>query len=282
MSGLAAFVRAHPRLFVLTGAGISTASGIPGYRDGEGRWKRSAPVMLQEFLRSAAARRRYWARSMVGWPIMDAARPNAAHHALAHLQAAGYVHRIVTQNVDGLHQRAGSRDVVELHGSIAQVGCLNCGAELTRAALQAELEAANPAFRQRSALAAPDGDAELELDLDTLDAFEVPACLRCGGLLKPSVVFFGENVPRSRVDSALGALEAADAMLVVGSSLMVYSGFRFCEHAGRAGKPIAAVNLGRTRADHLFHLKVEQACDEGLGDLVAGLGVSQRHAEAEW
>ncbi|MFO1205039.1 MAG: NAD-dependent protein deacetylase [Burkholderiales bacterium] len=277
MSDLAAFVRAYPRLFVLTGAGLSTDSGIPDYRDGEGRWKRSSPVTLQEFLRADAVRRRYWARSMIGWPIMSGARPNAAHRALAQLQAAGHVRQLVTQNVDELHQRAGSVDVVELHGSIARVGCLDCGTELSRAALQGMLEAANPAHRCLSAAAAPDGDADVEPA--ALAEFEVPACPHCGGLLKPSVVFFGENVPRPRVDTAMRALEEADAMLVVGSSLMVYSGYRFCEHAQRLGKPIAAINLGRTRADHLLSLKVERPCAEGLGDLVAALEAQRLRAE---
>lgn len=277
MSDLAAFVRAHPRLFLLTGAGLSTDSGIPDYRDGEGRWKRSSPVTLQEFMRSDAVRRRYWARSMIGWPIMSGARPNAAHLALAQLQAAGHVRQLVTQNVDGLHQCAGSVDVVELHGSIARVGCLNCGVDVSRADLQCALEAANPAHRRLSATAAPDGDADIEPE--QLDGFVVPACPHCGGLLKPNVVFFGENVPRPRVDAAMRALEEADAMLVVGSSLMVYSGYRFCEHAQRLGKPIAAINLGRTRADHLLSLKVERPCAEGLGDLVAALEAQRLRVE---
>lgn len=270
MSDIARFVRTHPRLFVLTGAGISTGSGIPDYRDHDGSWKRKAPVTLQEFMRSAAARRRYWVRSMIGWPVLATARPNAAHHALVRLQAAGHVHRLVTQNVDGLHQCAGSVDVVELHGSVARVGCIDCGAECSRLDVQQRLEAANPAYRALPAVAAPDGDADF--DPAVLDGFAVPACVRCGGILKPCVVFFGDNVPRPRVESTLRALEQADAMLVVGSSLMTYSGYRFCEHAHGIGKPIAAINLGRTRADHLFSVKVERPCAEALADLVQMLG----------
>lgn len=278
MHDLAAFVRAHQRLFVLTGAGISTGSGIPGYRDDEGRWTRAAPITLQEFMRSTAARRRYWARSLIGWPVIAGSRPNAAHRALAQLQGEGCVYRLVTQNVDGLHQRAGSVDVVELHGSIASVGCLDCGAESPRREVQRVLEAANPVYRHLPAATAPDGDADL--DAAALEGFEVPTCARCGGLLKPSVVFFGENVPRARVASAMRALEEADAMLVVGSSLMVYSGYRFCEHAHRIGKPVAAINLGRTRADHLFNVKVERPCAESLSELVTALSASRLSAAA--
>lgn len=263
------FARRHPRLFVLTGAGLSTDSGIPGYRDENGEWKRQAPVMLQEFLRSASARQRYWARSIVGWPLIARAQPNAAHSALASLEARQRLHLLVTQNVDGLHQRAGSTRVIELHGNVGRVICLDCGVAQPRDPLQRVLEEDNPAFADAGATAGPDGDADLEAR--GLDGFRVPYCRRCGGILKPDVVFFGEGVPRNRVDAALTALEEADAMLIVGSSLMVYSGYRFCEHANRMGKPIAAINRGRTRADHLFTLKVEGACAQVLTTLVERL-----------
>jgi NAD-dependent SIR2 family protein deacetylase len=266
ISGLFRFLQEHPRLFVLSGAGISTGSGIPDYRDEQGRWKRKPPVTLQDFMRSASVRQRYWARSMIGWPIIANARPNAAHEALARLEAAGRVYRLVTQNVDGLHQRAGSVRVIELHGSVAGVTCLDCHAEMSRLSVQQMLEAANPEHLTLCAVTAPDGDADL--DLRDLSAFKVPDCSRCGGMLKPKVVFFGDGVPRERVDATLEALEQADAMLVVGSSLMVYSGYRFCERANRMGKPIAAINLGHTRADHLFRLKVERPCADVLVDLV--------------
>ncbi|MET1084541.1 MAG: NAD-dependent protein deacetylase, partial [Burkholderiales bacterium] len=225
-----------------------------------------------------SVRRRYWARSMIGWPVIANARPNAAHGALARIEAAGRVHRLVTQNVDGLHQRAGSTDVVELHGTIARVACLNCDAEVSRLSVQEMLEAANPEHATLFAATAPDGDADL--DLDELDSFKVPDCSRCGGILKPNVVFFGDNVPKERVSLAMGALEQADAMLVVGSSLMTYSGYRFCEHAHRLGKPIAAINLGRTRADHLLHLKVERPCAEVLVDVVQMLNSAGSRVDA--
>ncbi|WP_118183695.1 NAD-dependent protein deacetylase [Paraburkholderia phosphatilytica] len=271
LAGLHDFVRAHPRLFVLTGAGISTDSGIPGYRDENGEWKRSPPITLQAFLGSIESRRRYWARSMVGWPVVADAQPNDAHRALARLEGARHVGTLVTQNVDGLHQRAGSSDVIELHGSIGGVVCLDCGAHRTRAAIQQTLAEDNPALLDITAETAADGDAHLEWD--ALHTFRVPDCPVCGGLLKPAVVFFGEGVPRERVDAASAALEAADAMLVVGSSLMVYSGYRFCVWAQKLGKPIAAINLGRTRADPLLALKAELPCGPALTALAAQLAV---------
>ncbi|WP_200819002.1 NAD-dependent protein deacetylase [Caballeronia telluris] len=263
------FVERHPRLFVLSGAGISTDSGIPCYRDREGQRTGRSPILLQEFLNSDHARRRYWARSLIGWPVVAGAEPNAAHHAVRALASRGRIARLVTQNVDGLHTRAGNADVIELHGNIGRVRCLDCGAQHPRAAVQRMLEAANPAFAGLTAPAVPDGDAQIE-DLD-FAAFDVPACQLCGGVLKPDVVFFGESVPRALVDDAARALEAADAMLVLGSSLMVYSGYRFAEWAHRAGKPIAAINIGRTRADALFAVKAEQPCAAALGALIERL-----------
>jgi NAD-dependent SIR2 family protein deacetylase len=270
LSALDAFIRAHPRLFVLTGAGVSTGSGIPGYRDNEARWQRKQPVTHQEFLRSDAVRRRYWARSMAGWPVISNATPNAAHLALARLERAGVVTQLVTQNVDGLHQRAGSARVIELHGNIHAVICMDCGANVRRAAVQAELEATNPAFANEPARIAPDGDADLEQDFDS---FAVPACPSCGGMLKPDVVFFGANVPRSLAATAMDALQDADAVLAVGSSLMAYSGYRFCEQAHASGKPVAAVNIGRTRADDLLQLKVEDDCAMALNEAADQLGI---------
>jgi NAD-dependent SIR2 family protein deacetylase len=266
-SALLAFVQRYPKLFVLSGAGISTASGIPDYRDADGQRKGRAPVMLQDFLRAEPARRRYWARSMIGWRSVAAAAPNPAHQALAQLEAFGKIEQLVTQNVDGLHQRAGSADPIELHGNIGSVVCLECGQRHARAAIQHMLEADNPQLLDATAPTAPDGDAQLESA--GFDTFRVPDCIACGGLLKPDVVFFGEGVPRQRVDAAARALERADAMLVIGSSLMVYSGYRFCEWAARAAKPVAAINLGRTRADHLLALKVLAPCADVLTQLLA-------------
>jgi len=262
------FVRRHPRLFVLTGAGCSTASGIPDYRDETGAWKHRPPVLYAEFVASAAVRRRYWARALVGWRRIAEARPNAAHRAMAVLEARGVVGCVVTQNVDGLHQRAGARNVIDLHGRLDRVVCLACGASLSRDDVQSLLAAWNPSFAKLGAGEAPDGDARLEGPFDDL---RVPDCPACGGVLKPDVVFFGENVPRPRVEAAEAALQAADAMLVVGSSLMVFSGYRFAQGARRLGKPVAAVNRGRTRADDLLALKIEDDCGMALQALVARL-----------
>ena len=271
LAGLCEFVQNHPRLFVLSGAGISTDSGIPGYRDADGRWNRSPPVLLQDFLRSEPVRRRYWARSLVGWPIVAGASPNAAHHALARLETAGRLQQLVTQNVDGLHLRAGNSQVIELHGNLDRVVCLDCGRDYPRASIQQTLEAENPDFV--TALQSPAADGDADIQCRDIDAFRVPSCTCCGGTLKPGVVFFGEGVPRDRVDAAMKSLEQADAMLVIGSSLMVYSGFRFCALAAERRQPIAAINLGRTRADHLFVMKVERPCADALTLLLEQLGI---------
>ncbi len=245
----------HDRLFVLTGAGCSTGSGIPDYRDRDGEWKRSPPITLQALTASEAAYRRYWARSSIGWPRFSAARPNAAHAALAELESRGRVRLLLTQNVDGLHQRAGSRRVIDLHGRLDAVVCLGCGARSAREQVQAAIAAANTAWQAGPAGMAPDGDADLADD--AVDGFIAPRCTHCDGLLKPDVVFFGENVPRQRVDEAQRALHEANAMLVAGSSLMVWSGFRFVRLAAAAGLPIAIVNAGRTRADDLATLRID-------------------------
>ncbi|MFK2890062.1 NAD-dependent protein deacetylase [Dyella flagellata] len=259
------FVARHRRLFVLTGAGCSTDSGIPDYRDADGGWKRAQPVTYQAFMGEALTRQRYWARSLIGWQRFGKASPNATHLALARLEQSGKVQLLLTQNVDGLHQQAGNSQVVDLHGRLDSVRCMGCEHRSPRHVLQNALLELNPAWARLDAVDAPDGDADL--DGHDFSTFDVPACSRCGGILKPDVVFFGENVPRDRVATAMQALEAADAMLVVGSSLMVFSGYRFAHSAAKAGKPIAAVNLGRTRADPLLSLKVEQSCAEALAFL---------------
>lgn len=261
-SRLEDFIAAHRRLFVLTGAGCSTGSGIPDYRDEQGAWKRTPPVTYQAFVGDGITRRRYWARSLVGWPRIAQAQPNAAHRALVALEAQGRCSQLLTQNVDGLHQAAGSRAVIDLHGRLDAVVCLGCGASSSRADVQRRLAEANPAWAGLAAGAAPDGDADLE-DRD-FATFQIPACDACGGMLKPDVVFFGENVPRARVDAAMARLAQADAMLVVGSSLMVYSGLRFVHAAVRAQIPVAAVNLGRTRADDLLRFRMAAPCGDAL------------------
>ena len=246
------------RVFVLTGAGISTDSGIPDYRDADGAWKRSPPVTWQAFTGDPGTYRRYWARSFVGWPIFSAAEPNRSHHALSALERSGRLASLVTQNVDGLHQRAGSTEVIDLHGRLDGVICLGCGDTQPRAHLQPRLLAANPDWRPHTAAAAPDGDADI--DAEAVARFVPPQCAHCGGMLKPDVVFFGENVPRARYAQALDALHASDGVLAVGTSLMVYSGFRFVRMAHERGLPVALLNRGRTRADDLGGLKLDADC----------------------
>ncbi len=265
-SELREFLERHRRLFVLTGAGCSTDSGIPDYRDAEGAWKRAQPVMFRDFMDEALTRQRYWARSLVGWRRFGKAQPNDTHRALANLERRNGVGILVTQNVDRLHQAAGSTAVVDLHGRMDVVRCMNCAHRIPREEVQEELLQLNPEWTQLDARDAPDGDA----DLDGLDfsRFKIPACGVCGGILKPDVVFFGERVPADRVTTAMQRLEAAEAVLVVGSSLMVYSGYRFVYAAAQSGKPIAAVNLGATRADDLLSLKVVQPCAAALAFLL--------------
>ena len=255
-------------VFVLSGAGISTDSGIPDYRDEHGAWKGRQPVQYRDFVDSEATRRRYWARSMVGFPLLSNAEPNLGHRAISSLEERGVLSVLVTQNVDGLHRRAGSERVIDLHGRIDQVKCLGCAAITSRALLQSELAARNPEFVNAAAIAKPDGDAELEAV--NYDHFELVVCAACGGMLKPDVVFFGENVPPARVLEAMSTLERSRLLLIVGSSLMVYSGYRFARAATRLGVPIAIVNRGKTRADDVAALKISGNIADVLGE-VAGL-----------
>ena len=261
------FLQRHARVFVLTGAGCSTESGIPDYRGLEGEWKRQRPIEFQPFVREPSTRARYWARSLIGWRSFGTAEPNAAHRALAAWEHRGGLGLLVTQNVDGLHQAAGSRRVIDLHGRLDRVACLSCRQSTDRARWQAHLESLNQDWTSLEAPVAPDGDADLDgLDFST---FVVPDCPRCGGVVKPDVVFFGENVPPWRHTQATASLASSDALLVVGSSLMVHSGYRYALAAQRLGLPIAAVNLGRTRADHLLTLKVSAPAGETLAALAA-------------
>ncbi|WP_426207786.1 NAD-dependent protein deacetylase [Massilia sp. TWP1-3-3] len=266
LSQLADFLERHRRVLVLTGAGMSTASGIPDYRDKDGVRRGQAPMQGHQFRKLDAVRRRYWARSMAGYPTLARAEPNAGHRALAQLGAAGHIGELMTQNVDGLHQQAGSFHVLELHGSIHQVVCLDCRAVFARAFVQGQLVDANPGLAGIAAPAAPDGDAQHEPA--SLEGFNIPWCVDCGGMLKPDVVFFGDGVPADRSARALAQMDDADALLVVGSSLTVFSGFRFCRMAAQTGKPIAAVNLGKTRADELLALKIADSAEQVLPALV--------------
>lgn len=260
---------AGKRVVALTGAGCSTESGIPDYRGPGTRARARNPVQHRALVGDPRARQRYWARSMLGWPRFCCARPNPAHLALAALERAKVLAGVITQNVDGLHQAAGSERVIELHGALARVRCLGCGDVVSRAAVQQRLESLNPAFGARPVELAPDGDSELDGEL--VSAFCVPECARCGGVLKPDVVFFGDNVPRPIVDAAFAMLEQGEALLVVGTSLAVFSGLRFVRRAAEQSRPIALVNLGESRGDALASVRVEAKAGETLPLLAVAL-----------
>ncbi|MEE8600408.1 NAD-dependent protein deacetylase [Euzebya tangerina] len=247
---------------VLSGAGISTDSGIPDYRGSGVDQRRRPSIRYREFMREPHTRRRYWARSHVGYRWMAAAEPNDGHRAVAALQTEGLVGPVLTQNVDGLHQRAGAEDVVELHGSVDRVICTSCGQLTTRRSFAARLAELNPDFHTRSATIAPDGDADLPDD--EVETFRVPPCLNCGGVLKPDVVFFGESMPRVRRDHASALLAESAGLLVLGSSLTVMSGYRLVLQADKAELPIAIVTRGQSRGDHLATVKVDASLSEVL------------------
>jgi NAD-dependent SIR2 family protein deacetylase len=258
-------------VLVLSGAGMSTESGIPDYRGPTGKLRESSPILHREFLSSSAARSRYWARSTVGWPHVTSAQPNSGHLSITVLQSAGLVDSILTQNVDGLHQAAGSKDVLELHGSLHSVVCLGCAATFTRDEVQQMILRDNHGWNLQTARFTPDGDAVLPQSL--VDAFIGPTCPACGADLKPDVVFFGDTVPATIVQRAWRMLELSRALLVLGSSLTVYSGFRFAERAARLGIPVAIVNIGPTRADAIAAVKVESSLGETLWRLCESLSL---------
>jgi NAD-dependent SIR2 family protein deacetylase len=262
---LAGLLGSAGSVLVLTGAGMSTDSGIPDYRGADGT-RRVAPVEYREFVGSPDARRRYWARAFVGWRRLATVGPNAGHHAIARLQGVGALGALITQNVDGLHQAAGSRDVVELHGALAVVVCLACGARSRRAALDERIRVLNPSFDPEGREIRPDGDVDLaEADIA---GFVVPRCLHCDAdLLKPDVVFFGESVPKPRVTRCFALTDAADALLVLGSSLQVYSGYRFVRRAADRGIPVAIVTRGPSRGDSEASVRL----DASLGDVLPAL-----------
>ncbi|MED7947738.1 NAD-dependent protein deacetylase [Streptomyces sp. BE303] len=261
---------------VLSGAGLSTESGIPDYRGPTGSLRRHTPMTYQDFLAAEGNRRRYWARSHLGWRTIVGARPNAGHHAVQRLRRAGLVSGVITQNVDGLHRAAGTTDAVELHGSLDRVVCLDCGRTTPRERLDQRLHALNRAFpAQVRALAEtvpanPDGDADLPAEL--AQSFRIAPCEVCGGVLKPDVVFFGENVPVPRVQHCYDLVDDARALLVLGSSLSVLSGLRFARRAARAGKPVAIVNQGPTRADDLAAVRADLPLGAALATLADRLG----------
>lgn len=261
------------RIAVLTGAGMSTDSGIPDYRGPDS--PPSNPMTIRQFTSDPSYRQRYWARNHIGWRHMDSRLPNAGHRALAALEHAGVVSGVITQNVDLLHTKAGSRTVVNLHGTYAQVVCLACGHTMSRGVLADVLEEANPGFIERAQAVgglavAPDADAMV----DDTDSFRIIDCPRCAGMLKPNIVYFGENVPRERVEQAYSVVDGAEALLVAGSSLTVFSGYRFVRHAAGLGMPIAIINRGRTRGDDLAAVKIDNGCSPMLALLADELSAT--------
>src|SRR5271163_4461177 len=265
------------RIAVLTGAGISTDSGIPDYRGPDS--PPSNPMTIRQFTSDPVFRQRYWARNHVGWRHMDNTRPNAGHRAVAALEHAGVVTGVITQNVDLLHTKAGSRNVVDLHGTYAQVICLSCGDTMSRVALAEQLEALNPGFIERAAAVgglavAPDADAVVA---DT-SSFGYLDCPRCAGMLKPDIVYFGESVSKDTVARAYSLVDQAEALLVAGSSLTVFSGYRFVRHAVAQGVPVAILNRGRTRGDELATVKVDGGCSELLTLLATELVAATQSA----
>ncbi|PZT71296.1 NAD-dependent protein deacetylase [Streptomyces sp. SW4] len=258
-------------VLVLSGAGISTESGIPDYRGEGGSLTRHTPMTYQDFVADAGARRRYWARSHLGWRVFGRARPNAGHRAVAAFGRHGLLAGVITQNVDGLHQAAGSGDVVELHGSLDRVVCLSCGAFVPRRELARRLEEANPGFAPVAAGINPDGDADLTDD--QVGDFRVVPCEVCGGVLKPDVVFFGENVPPERVERCRALVREAASLLVLGSSLTVMSGLRFVRQAAGEGKPVLIVNRDPTRGDRHARARVALPLGSALGSVAHRLGV---------
>ena len=264
MQTVTTLLNSQARWLVLTGAGVSAESGVPTYRNRHGEWQRKPPVTHQEFVGNHRARQRFWARNLVGWRFMSNAQPNGAHNCLVSLEKLGLISCLVTQNVDGLHQRAGSQKVIDLHGRVDSVSCLSCNLRLPRAPLQAWLENNNPDFAKLAGAIAPDGDA----DVDNLDHsnMQVPDCENCGGILKPDAVFFGDSVPAQRVAEAEKQMHEADGLVVVGSSLVAFSGYRFCLWARKQDKPIVIINDGKTRADEIATVTVAGSC----GDVLQG------------
>lgn len=257
------------RVVALVGAGCSTASGIPDYRGPETRRRARNPIRFRAFVGDEQGRQRYWARAVVGWPRFCASQPNAAHRSLAALERAGVITGLITQNVDRLHHAAGSRRVVELHGALHEVHCLDCGAVEPRESLQQRLLVLNPGWAQAQAEVAPDGDAELSDD--RIRRFVVAGCRRCGGILKPRVVFFGESVPADVTAAAWSLFDEAEVLLVVGSSLTVFSGYRFVRRAAKQGIPVAIVNLGPTRGDPHASVHVDARVEQVLPVVVEAL-----------
>lgn len=263
------FLLSRPNILVLTGAGISTESGIPDYRsENVGLYARSnhKPIQHMEFVKSVSVRQRYWTRNYVGWPKFSSTIPNATHYALAKFEREGRIQGIVTQNVDRLHSKAGTKNVIEVHGSGFIVMCLSCDYEIDRHEFQNILNTLNPEFHiQAPDMIRPDGDVEIPQQF--VDNFKVPPCPQCGGSLKPKIVFFGDNVPKKTVDKINRMIYDSDGLLVLGSSLTVFSGYRIALETKDLNLPVSIVNIGETRGDHLAYIKISAKC----GDIIPKL-----------
>ena len=271
LNSLVRFFHIHQPVCVITGAGCSTNSGIFDYRDVEGNWKRPQPVLLEDFLKSVDARRRYWARSMLGWPLFSRANPNSAHIAISRLEKHGFVSSVITQNVDDLHEDSGQRSVIPLHGSLRTATCVDCQTRVRRDEVQTRLEETNPQFVSAAVMADAGGEGYYSIEVD--NSFVVPQCMVCGGVLKPDVVFFGGNIDSTVKQVANEAIRKAQGVLVVGSSLMVYSSFRLVKLAHERGIPIAIVGLGITRGDTLAKLTIRAEIVSTFEELIGRLKV---------
>ena len=271
LTSLVRFFNEHHPLCVITGAGCSTNSGIFDYRDKEGKWKRPHPVLLDEFLKSTNAQRRYWARSMLGYPLFSKAMPNSAHIVIKHLEDHGFVSSVITQNVDDLHEASGQRNVIPLHGSLRTVTCVTCSARFDRDEIQCHLEKTNPQFVAAAVIPDAGGEGHYSIEID--DSFAIPQCESCGGVLKPDVVFFGDNIPPAVKRVANEAIRKAQGVFVVGSSLMVYSSFRLVKLAHTHAIPIATLGFGVTRADSLATLTIRAEISSTLEELIRHLKV---------
>lgn len=260
-TSLVDFLDRHQRIVTLTGAGISADAGIPTYRNREGIWLHSKPIQHSDFVKSDATRQRYWARSTIGWPVIRDTQPTRAHQGVALLESTGKIEQTITQNVDRLHQQAGNQRVIDLHGRLDRVICLDCDTGFDRERIQEWLLTNNPTLNAALNVR-PDGDAEIPLELE--QQFKVPPCPTCSGRLMPDVVFFGGSIPKARTNACMDSVREADALLAIGSSLQVFSGFRLCRLAKQLGKPIAILNPGKTRADDLADLTLRADCQQLL------------------
>jgi len=263
---LLTFIKDKNRLLAITGAGCSTDSGISDYRDSRGLWKKPPPMWYQDFLRSENARKRYWLRSQLGYPSFRDALPNEAHRSLVRLESSGIIRGLITQNVDRLHQKAGHREVIDLHGRLDQVVCLECSNVSSRNEVQVWLESKNPFVNQLDFELRPDGDATVEAR--ELSGFAVPKCFDCDGMIKPNVVFFGGSVPKQTVEDCQKMVDGCDGLLIVGTSLMAYSAYRFVRSAHQKGLQIASLNRGETRADEMINFNITKNCSVALSNLI--------------